>query len=57
MAESTTVKTTTMTDDEKNLWEQVRLAVLQRIQASTAQSTPQELRELMELYRDFYRVH
>lgn len=55
MAEQVTKAT--MSDEEKTLWEQVRLAVLNRIQASVAQSTPAELRELLELYRDFYRVH
>lgn len=56
MAENAVTKVT-MTDEEKELWEAVRLAVLQRIQASTAQATAAELRELLELYRDFYRVH
>lgn len=55
MAENVT--RATMSDEEKALWEQVRLAVLTRIQGAVATATPQELRELLELYRDFYRVH
>lgn len=46
-----------MSDEEKALWEQVRLAVLSRIQGAVAQASPQELRELLQLYRDFYDVH
>lgn len=47
----------TMSDEEKALWDQVRLTILQRVQASAAQGTAAELRELLELYRDFYHIH
>lgn len=44
----------TRSDEEKALWEQVRLAILQRVQAAVATATAAELREFLELYRDFY---
>jgi hypothetical protein len=49
VADPTNVKST---DEVKSLREQIELALLQRIQASIAQATAAELRDMLALYQE-----
>lgn len=42
--------TPTVSDEVKAIRDQIELALVQRIQASVAQATPQELLELIHVY-------
>lgn len=52
MATTTDAATVKTTDQVKDLREQIELALLNRIQASVAQATAAELRDMLMLYQE-----